>query len=158
MRKTPNVVAVLVALHELDAPYGMQIARHTGLKDETVYRILARMRDEGWAVARDSGVTRRYELTPLGESWAIAWTRPVGETVTRVRRKGGDVRVIRWTGTNWEAVAAFCGDVVRREDDTLWLRTVDDNEESCALGWWIIEGVRNKYPIPPDVFDATYEL
>jgi hypothetical protein len=158
MRKTPNVIAVLGALRDLDAPFGMEVARHTGLHDETVYRVLARLRDEQWVTVHDERMVRRYELTPLGASWAEAWTRPVGETVTRVRRKGGEVNVIRWSGTNWDAIHVFCGDVVRRDGDTLWLRTVDDNEESCVLGWWIVEGVRNKYPIPPDVFNATYEL
>lgn len=158
MRKTPNVTAVLAALRELDAPYGMQIARHTGLKDETVYRVLERMRDESWVTARKAGRRTRYYLTPLGASWAEAWTRPTGEVAMRVRRRSDDVWVIRWLGTNWPAVEAFCGSEVRRDGDVLWLRTVDSNEESAQLGWWIVAGVHNKYPIPQSVFDATYQL
>lgn len=158
MRKTPNVVAVLGTLRDLDAPYGMQIAHHTGLADETVYRVLDRLHAEQWVTARADGRKRRYYLTPLGASWVDAWTQPVGEVVTRVRRKGGYEEVICWLGTNWPAVSAFVGDAVRRDGDMLWIRTVDGNEESCRLGWWIVAGVLNKFPIPPDVFRARYEL
>jgi len=158
MRKTPNVVVVLAAMRDLEAPYGMQIARHTGLKDETVYRVLERLQLEGWLTSQLSGRLRRYQLTQLGKSWAAAWTQPVGDEPVRVRRRSDEVWVIRWLGTNWPAVEAFCSSAVRRDGDVLWIRTVDDNEESARLGWWIVAGVHNRYPIPPDVFDATYEL
>lgn len=158
MKKTPNVVAVLGALRSLDAPHGLAIAYHTGLKPPTVYRVLYRLRTEGWVTARQDGRRVRYELTQLGASWADAWTLPVGEVVASYRRRAEYVRAIRWTGNNWDAVSAFVGDNVQRDGDVLWLRTVDDNVESCRIGWWIVEGVHNKYPVPPDVFSATYEV
>jgi hypothetical protein len=158
MRKTPNVVGVVAALRDLDGPNGYALARHAGLAPGTVYRVLDRLHDEGWVTARTDGRRKRYYLTDLGASWAVAWTQPVGEVVTRVRRRGDEVEVIRWLGSNWPMIVAWCGDVVRRDGDVLWLRTVDDNEESCELGWWVVQGVRNKYPIPPDVFHATYRM
>jgi DNA-binding MarR family transcriptional regulator len=158
MRKTPNVVGVLAALRDLDAPNGYALARHAGLAPGTVYRVLDRLHDEGWITVRTAGRHKRYRLTPLGESWVDAWTQPIGEVVTRVRRKGGEEEVIRWLGHNWPAVSAFVGDAVRRDGHVLWIRTVDGNEESCKLGWWIVAGVLNKYPIPPAVFAARYEL
>jgi hypothetical protein len=157
MKRTPAVVAVLAAVRDLDGPNGYQIARHARIKPATIYRVRDRLLDEEWITARTDGPRRRYYLTPLGESWADTWTRPVGETPTRVRRKADDVWVIRWAGTNWPAVSAFCPGA-RRDGDELRIPTVDGNIETCRLGWWIVRGVNNHYPIPPNVFDATYEL
>lgn len=158
MKRTPNVVKVLAALRVLNAPTGYALAQHAQIPHPTAYRVLARLLEENMVAVRADGTRRRYYLTPLGETWAEAWTRPPGETVTRVRRKAELVNVIRWSGNNLAAVSAFVGDALRVDGDVLWIRTVNDNEESCRIGWWIVEGVLNKYPIPPEVFSATYEV
>jgi hypothetical protein len=66
------------------------------------------------------------------------------------------VRAICWTGENWPAVEAFCGDKATREGDTLSIQTVH-GPEPCNVGDWVIEGVEDFYPVPPNVFLETYE-
>lgn len=156
MKRTPNVERVLGALVEAGPAYGLDIARRTGLKDATVYRVLARLRDEGLIEPSEVGPTLVYTLTDAGREIAASWLTPRGEEVGRYRLRSKYVRAVRWLGTNWPAVAGFCGSAAVREDDVLWIETVHGRER-CDVGDWIIEGVEDFYPVHPDVFLATYE-
>lgn len=155
MKRTPSVERVLGVL--ADAPtFGLDIARRTGLKDATVYRVLARLRDEEWVTESRIGFTRIYTLTDADREVAASWLTPQGESVGRYRRRSDYVRAIRWLGSNWPAVEAFCGASAVREGDNLWIVTVH-GREPCGVGDWIIEGVEDFYPVHPDVFLGTYE-
>lgn len=79
-RKTPALLAVLEALLEMDRPYGQEVMARTGRPSGTVYPLLARLEQEGWATSQwetdepDERRPRRryYTLTPTGEKHARA--------------------------------------------------------------------------------------
>lgn len=80
LRKTPALLAVLEALLELDRPYGHEVMERTDRPSGTVYPLLARLEQEGWATSEwetdepDERRPRRryYTLTPTGEKQARA--------------------------------------------------------------------------------------
>lgn len=163
MKRTPNVEKVLRSLRDDGPTYGLALAERIGMRWPTVYRVLARMRDAHWIVEQlrvaSDGAQRWYELTDDGRAMAELWLADAsGDHVGRYRQKATHVRAIRWTGENFAEVESFVGARLRRDGDVLWIRTVDDNEESCHVGWWIREGVDNPYPVPPHVFEAMVEI
>lgn len=95
LRKTPALLAVLEALLELDRPYGQEVMERTDRPSGTVYPLLARLEQEGWATSEWETDERRprrryYTLTPTGEKHARA---ALEETRPARRSTGGPLWV-----------------------------------------------------------------
>src|SRR5215471_12055141 len=78
------------------------------------------------------------------------------------RKKPVVIKAVRWTGTNWNEIAAFHrGDhfTTTTKPDGVYLNIATLEGTAQAMpGDWIIEGVKGEvYPCKSDIFEATYE-
>jgi hypothetical protein len=80
----------------------------------------------------------------------------------RFRKKLVVIKAVRWTGDNWEEIAAFHrGDhfTITGMPDGNYLNIMTlEGVMQARPGDWVIEGVKGEvYPCKPDIFEATYE-
>lgn len=80
----------------------------------------------------------------------------------KFRKKPVEIRAVKWTGDNWDEVAAFHrGDhfTVTYMSDGVYLNIATlEGVMQAKPGDWIIEGVKGEvYPCKPDIFAETHE-
>jgi hypothetical protein len=77
--------------------------------------------------------------------------------MVKFRKRTIIVDAIQWDGNIDEIWQAFGTAEVSKEDDRLFISTLE-GEITASVGDWIIRGVAGElYPCKPDIFDKTYE-
>lgn len=77
----------------------------------------------------------------------------------KFRKKPVVIDAMKWTGTNWDEISAFCeyGITTIGDNHPLFISTLE-GKVRCDVGDWLIRGLKGEfYPCKSDIFDATYE-
>jgi DNA-binding PadR family transcriptional regulator len=161
MKRTATTERVVRMLMDNDA-FGLRVAEEAGLRSGTAYRVLANLRDEGWANAteRVERGNRRiwYTLTDKGRAMAREWFAADSTRVSRYRARPRFVEAVQWDGTNLDEVRKLAGDMAQLDENgVLWIRTPDANERT-TLGDWVTTGIHNAYRLEDDTFHVMYEV
>ena len=76
------------------------------------------------------------------------------------RKKSSEIEAIQWTGDNYVDVCLFMSREVLRENNILFIETVD-KKMKVEIGDYIIKNTNNNvyvfYPCKPDIFEKEYE-
>lgn len=80
------------------------------------------------------------------------------------KKKPVEVKAIKWTGDNFEAIKKFAGDNVKIEDGELIIKTLEDGKDgkakhAASIGDFVIQGIEGEfYFCKPKIFNDSYEL
>ena len=76
----------------------------------------------------------------------------------KFRKKPVVIEAVQYDGKNPFNVLMFAGEIECREDEELYITTLEGRMH-VSPGDWVIKGVNGEfYPCKPDIFEKTYEL